>query len=237
MKKYMPILKDGLILIVVSTVFVTVVNQSFKGLKKSADADPIVTAVQQDKLETIQGILSQQGYEAEPGGFATLELYLKDRANRRDEFGRTPLMRAAHVNFSDAKMVLDADSKRVAIAEYLATNGADLNAVDTDGWTALMWASWSGLSQVSAKLLQIGADVAIADAKGNTALMIAAQRGHVELVKALLEKGADKTVRAAGGKSAYEFAVEGKAQYGEKAAQYDGILELLQAPAAQQGQG
>lgn len=227
MNKYKPIIQDGLILIVVATVFVTICNEGFKTLKKGGSSDPLVTAVNQGKLATVQDLLGEKGFEKTKAEFTSLGDFQKARANRQDDFGRTPLMWAAYSNFADAKETAETDKKRLALVEYLTSNGADVNATDKDGWTALSWAAWSGMPEVAAKLLEKGANTAVADRQGNTPLIIAAQRGNTAIVKLLLEKGADKAAQAREGKKALDFAQEGMKQYRSKASAYQEILGLL----------
>ena len=233
MKKYMPLIKDGFTLILFASAFVLVFKAGFDRLKKTADIDPIVTAVNQGNeknhgnVEKIKVILGPIGFEKEKNHFATLEAFEKDRVNRHDDLGRNPLMWASYANFLDDEQTKSVDKSRAEALEYLIAHGADLNAVDKDAWTALMWASWSGLTNTAGKLLEKGASTSFADTKGNTALMIASMRGNLEIVKLLLAKGADKTAKGPKGKNAADFAQEGMKQYKEKAAAYQGILQIL----------
>lgn len=67
----------------------------------------------------------------------------------------------------------------------------DINAVDKNGLTALMWSSAYGQNLTVSLLLQEGADV---HSKGNrleTALHFAAAGGHHDIVKQLISYGAD----------------------------------------------
>jgi ankyrin repeat protein len=41
----------------------------------------------------------------------------------------------------------------------LAEAGADPNVRDKDGWTPLAWAAWSGMTQVTARLIALGGSV------------------------------------------------------------------------------
>jgi ankyrin repeat protein len=198
MKNYMPVIKDGLILLVVSTLFVTVCNQFFKSLKKTGSADPMVTAIAQGNIGTVQAFLGEKGFDKAKAEFATLGQFQKSRANQADTFGRTPLMWVAYANLIDTKAIQELDSKRVPFADYLARNGAEINAQDKDGWTPLMWAAWSGLPQVATKLIELGASLRAVDRNGNTALTIAAQRGQLEIVKLLTDKGVDKSAAILG---------------------------------------
>lgn len=229
MKKYSAIIQDGLILITVATAFVTVCNQAFKVFKKSADIDPIITAVSQESLKKVQTLLGAGEHEQVKAEYPTLEAFQTARANRADGLGRTGLMWAGYANFNDPKVTAESDEKRLPIVEALAKSGAQLDAEDRDGWTALMWASWSGLPKITGKLLDLGASTKVADHQGNTALMLAAQRGNVEVVKALLAKGADRLATSKSGDSAAAIARKGMQQYPDKKDFYKEILALLGA--------
>ncbi|KAG2485469.1 hypothetical protein HYH03_015845 [Edaphochlamys debaryana] len=66
----------------------------------------------------------------------------------------------------------------------------DLEAVDEEGRTALIFASRDGHLEVVKALLAAGARVEAADEDGSTPLMHASRHGHLEVVKALLAAGA-----------------------------------------------
>ena len=70
----------------------------------------------------------------------------------------------------------------------LLTRGADVNARDSYGFTALMAAAGNGRTEtrIVAGLLNKGADINAEASDGSTALMIAAEHGHAETVLALL---------------------------------------------------
>jgi len=79
----------------------------------------------------------------------------------------------------------------VAVAEYFLERGADVNAVDSDGWTPLYWAASQGDTEVAQLLLEAGTDVNAADHDAQTPLHLATWQGHTEMVQLLLERGAD----------------------------------------------
>ena len=79
--------------------------------------------------------------------------------------------------------------------ETFIRDGADVNARDKRGRTALMQASTRGSLEVAALLLKSGADVNAKDSNGGTALLAASGRGGLEVVKLLLENGADVKAR------------------------------------------
>ena len=84
--------------------------------------------------------------------------------------------------------------------------GADPNASDRDGATALMKASGYGLKQSVKILIEHHADVNRKDAKGRTALMHASAGRKSDAIPVLLENGADPNARDAEGNSALDYA-------------------------------
>ena len=119
------------------------------------------------------------------------------------------------------------------------TSGADVDAADQDGITALKFAALNGHLECVEALLQAGAAVNAADQDGTTALMCAALNGHEDCVKALIKAGADVHVDVVDvadgdGRTALKFAalnghlecVEALLQAGAKAdAGVDAVLE------------
>ncbi|MCX6877288.1 MAG: ankyrin repeat domain-containing protein [Verrucomicrobia bacterium] len=211
MKKYRVILIDTLLLCLVSTVLAYLVSTVVTKLKGKVTDDPIVTAIIQANAVEVERLVK--------GG--------SDVTNQTDALGRTALMRAAFANYSGPQPIAETDDKRVGIVELLLNHGAQPDRRDNDGWSALMWAAWSGLPKVADTLLRHGASTAFADRQGNTALIIAAQRGNAAIVKALLAKGAAHAVANKAGKTALEAATTGMQQYPEKRPGYEGILSQL----------
>jgi ankyrin repeat protein len=73
----------------------------------------------------------------------------------------------------------------------LLETGADVDATEMNGLTALQVAAIIGQGTVARLLLEFGASIAAEDAFGWTALHRAARGGHMAVVQLLLEKGAD----------------------------------------------
>lgn len=208
------IILDMIILGAVSTLFVFAMNWAFSGLKKGVPQnDPVVTAILQNDTNAVATALRKSE--------------TKDK-DKPDNFGRTPLLWSAYANYSTTNRTAEIDAKRVPIVRMLLQDGANAAARDNDGWTALMWASWSGLPGVAAELLDRGVLTTPADKQGNTALTLAAQRGQVEVVRLLLAKGADKAATTKAGKTALDFAQAGRAQYPAQRAAFDATISLLQ---------
>ena len=78
-----------------------------------------------------------------------------------------------------------------AVVEALLEAGADVEAKDSHGWTALHIAAMEGHSAVVKVLLEAGADVNAKDNTDGTALLNAAMIGHYAIIKTLLEAGAN----------------------------------------------
>lgn len=77
------------------------------------------------------------------------------------------------------------------VVHFLASRGADVNAVNGFGDTALVDVATLGLVAIAAILLQYGADPNACSRYRDTALHAAARRGSAELIDLLLKAGAD----------------------------------------------
>jgi ankyrin repeat protein len=88
----------------------------------------------------------------------------------------------------------------------LIHRGADLEATDVDGYTALMYACNGGRIRSAELLLDAGADVNARDNDKSTPIMFAAQHGQTDIVRRLIEHGADIQARGEHGLTALGFA-------------------------------
>jgi len=78
------------------------------------------------------------------------------------------------------------------MAKSMIEKSADVNYIDYDGDTPLMYACRNGHIDIVKLLLEKGADVNYIKTKdGNTALTNACTGGHIDIIKLLLENGAD----------------------------------------------
>lgn len=91
-------------------------------------------------------------------------------------------------------------------AGYLIDQGADVNAKNNDGCTALLLAAQLNKKELVELLLSKGADVNAPDQRGQTALMAAAIQGQPEVVCPLIRKGAKLDTKDAEGNTALWYA-------------------------------
>ncbi|XP_078397160.1 ankyrin repeat domain-containing protein 12 isoform X2 [Cetorhinus maximus] len=102
----------------------------------------------------------------------------KDKVNKRNERGETPLHMAA----------IRGETKQV---KELISQGADVNVKDFAGWTPLHEACNLGFYEVAKQLILAGADVNTQGLDNDTPLHDAASNGHRDIVKLLLRNGGD----------------------------------------------
>ena len=88
----------------------------------------------------------------------------------------------------------------------LLDRGADVDARNDDGWTALMYAAYKGHTACLTLLLNNRADVNLQRNGGWTALMSTAWNGHDACMKMLLDRGADVNVADNDGRTALMWA-------------------------------
>ncbi len=100
------------------------------------------------------------------------------------------MLGAAAAPVADAAMKRDKEAVRT-----LLKDGADVNAAQGDGMTALHWAARNGDAELTQMLLFAGANVKASTRLGGyTPLLLAAERGHAPVIAALLAGGADAKV-------------------------------------------
>lgn len=130
------------------------------------------------------------------GDIAKAAALLKGGAdcNERNEEGATALMLAAGIGNHD-------------MVEMLLKAGAEVDACDARGWTALMKALFNyeqnrGFPDVVSTLIDAGADIEHQVAYGTRPLMIAAGYGEARVVEILLLAGVEVGAKNEGGRTA-----------------------------------
>src|SRR5437764_5402560 len=107
-----------------------------------------------------------------------------------------PAVAATRAVLADAAEQRD----KTGIRTLLGT-GADVNAAQIDGTTALHWAAYHDDAETVALLVRAGANVNAVNRYGVPPLALACTNGNAAIVKLLLQAGADANAKTKGGES------------------------------------
>ncbi len=118
--------------------------------------------------------------------------------------------------------------KESAEVEEAIINGADPNARNNNGTTALMTAVCHGRVKSAQILLKHGADVNAKDSECKTALMFAAEKGYLKSMQILISRGANINARDQQAKTALNYARENGKTEAEKLLVSHGAAGLAQ---------
>ena len=97
--------------------------------------------------------------------------------------------------YGGTALILAATKGRVEATKMLLSAGANLSAVNRDGWTALMHAAYEGHCEVAKALLLAGANPNALDKFGNTALDYAKGKDHPQYPRISLDWNHPEVVR------------------------------------------
>lgn len=103
---------------------------------------------------------------------------------------------------TDARVADAVEAQDTVGVRSLLDQGADVNAPQVDGMTALHWAVYHDDDTLVKQLLKAGAGVKAVNRYGVPPLSIACRNGNGVIVELLLEAGADPQTRLAGGETA-----------------------------------
>ena len=109
-------------------------------------------------------------------------------------------------DMSSSSLHLASKNGHLMVVIHLIDHGADLTAVDRDGWTALHYACYKNHESVLLVLIHNGADVNCKDTNGVTCLMIAARNGFHKIAAILLFHNADLDAQNLKWETALHFA-------------------------------
>ena len=108
--------------------------------------------------------------------------------------------------------------------EAALSAGADVNARDDKGWTALMYVVDKGYVLLVEPLMQAKADLDVRAPDGATALFMAVAHGHSEVITKLMKAGADPTIKGPKEKTATELAQARKGELNQYASEIEALL-------------
>jgi ankyrin repeat protein len=101
----------------------------------------------------------------------------------------------------DATLVDAAEQGKAKLVRSLLADGADVNATQVDGMTALHWAAYHDDLATARMLIEAGADANATNRYGVASLSLAATNGNAAFVQLLLDAGADQNVGLLGGET------------------------------------
>lgn len=197
--------------------------------KKTGLEDKLVAAINADKIKDVKIELSKETFEKSTENYTNFEAFIDARLNKNiDKLGRTPLVWASMINMSTLERTKESEKIRLEIVKYLLDNGADCNIKDKNGWTPLFWASWSGMDEIAALLIDQCPVVNDATDKQWTPLMAASMKGWNNVVELLLKKGADTELKNNEGHTALDLAKHNFKVYPEFSVRLKKTIDILE---------
>ncbi|MDI4648000.1 ankyrin repeat domain-containing protein [Cohnella hashimotonis] len=88
-------------------------------------------------------------------------------------------------------LIVSAEKGDVESVLKLLREGADINATDRDGRTAVLAATYNNRAEVVKALIEKGADINIRDRRLNNVLLYAGAEGFLDIVNLAIDAGAD----------------------------------------------
>ena len=155
--------------------------------------------------------------------------------NRREYgYGGTALLCLAMQDFHQSARA-EGHNLRLQIARWLITAGAELEAKDAPGATALHHVAEAGTSELLSLLIQAGANVENEMTRGSRPLEDAAWMGKVKNVRLLIEAGAEVKIRKgySGSNVLHSVAERFADGAGSRVLRYKEIARLLIAAGAE----
>lgn len=107
-----------------------------------------------------------------------------------------------------AIVIFTSDKENSAAIEAYINAGGNINAVDSNYKSLLMYISEANDTKSAKLLIEKGANVNLQDKSGNTALMKAAEKNYIEIAKVLVDNNANVNMKNEDGKTALMIAAQ-----------------------------
>jgi len=176
--------------------------------KNGGESDALRSAIRTGNKEIVQ-VLIKAGAPVNPSATALWSPLTDAAFGKHFDIMKVLLESGAKVDAPDHRgvtLLANTGFFDPKVTTILLDAGADPNATDREGATALMKASGYGIKETVKILIEHHADVNLRDASGRTALMHAAAGRRSDAIPVLLENGADPNARDSEGKSALDYA-------------------------------
>ena len=162
------------------------------------------TFTDKELLRRLEGLTGNTEYRINSREFSILiNNGAVDQVREAIEHGADVNIRSDEESWTPLMVAVRSDEPSVEIVRLLIEAGAEINATDGTGDTALKKALYAmhPNPQIIEMLIHAGADVNIVDEDGMTILMEATRRSTPEIVRMLIEAGADVNISRKGMKA------------------------------------
>nr|XP_014277376.1 uncharacterized protein LOC106681543 [Halyomorpha halys]XP_014277377.1 uncharacterized protein LOC106681543 [Halyomorpha halys] len=170
--------------------------------KTSNQETPLHLASANNRAEVVEILLKNDAeINAEMNPDCMSSLYVASRAGHLEVVellvnGDASLNERDCGSYNLTPLQVAALNGRVSVVKFLSRHGADIDARDSAGNTALYIASWNGDNEMAKTLIELGANLRLRIGKvGFTALHAAAWKGHTTTVQLLLQGGTEPNSR------------------------------------------
>ena len=191
-----------------SAVFVSEIDM--RGIKVAADGRVTIPLLAKNKIVIVSGMdMTSIAERIAASKKSKLTATFKTINTKTKTYALTNI--AGIAGAKPDTLISAAESNNVAEVRRLIAAGANVNAKDNNGVTALMGAAQNNAADVAKLLIEAKADVNAKNNNGVTALMGAAQNNAANVAKLLIEAKADVNAKDNNGVSTLEVATENKA--------------------------
>ena len=159
---------------------------------------PAAEVLTPESLNAMRAIAKRQGITAEQ---SAIKVKTEEKTTASKETAKATVQKPPADLLHRSAKVGDIEGLKAALGA-----GLDVNARDSQGWTALMHVVNKGFTLMVPPLLEAKADLDMRAPDGATALFMAAVHGHSEIITLLMEAGADISIRGPKGKTASDVA-------------------------------
>jgi len=201
----------------IETIGILLDNGFSLDIKTGWGGTPLIYAARVGQVDVLKFLVSHGAdLKAINGGFTLLhDAVFSDRPEAVEYLLDQGLDIEAHGDQLGTPLLLAVDFGSFSSAAALIRRGANVNAVDKNGISAIHYAVMKGANALLPLILGKGPDLAAAEPRtGKTVLHEAALRGYSAIVGELLAAGADKNAKDKAGRTPLSYALK----YGNAAA-------------------